>query len=81
MMHRWTKLLGSGGQEYFNEKRPVNWRVDGALHVRRISSASDLVEGTYRLLSPCLIHIQRVTSALRAIVFSQRFGTGFERKQ
>jgi hypothetical protein len=29
MMHRWKKLLGSGGQEYFNRKRPVNQRVDG----------------------------------------------------
>lgn len=81
MVHRSTKPLVSGGQGYFNEKRPVNWRVDGALHVRRIPPASDLVEGTDRLLSPCLIHIQRETSALSAIVFSQRFRTGFGRKQ
>ncbi len=33
MFHRSQKVLGSGGQQYFNEKRPVNlrveWRVDG----------------------------------------------------
>jgi hypothetical protein len=28
MMPRSKKLLGSGDQEYFNEKRPVNVRVD-----------------------------------------------------
>ncbi len=30
MMYRSMKLLGSGEKEYFNEKRPVNVRVDGA---------------------------------------------------
>jgi hypothetical protein len=29
MMHRSKKPLGSGDREYFNEKRPVNVRVDG----------------------------------------------------
>jgi hypothetical protein len=29
MMHRSENLPGSGDQEYFNEKRPVNVRVDG----------------------------------------------------
>jgi hypothetical protein len=29
MMHRSQKLLGDGKQEYFNEKRPVNSRVNG----------------------------------------------------
>jgi hypothetical protein len=28
MMHRPKRLLGSGHQEYFNEKRPVNVRVN-----------------------------------------------------
>ncbi len=32
MMHRSKKLLGSGDQGYFNEKRPVNVRVDGTAH-------------------------------------------------
>jgi hypothetical protein len=32
MMHHSKKLLGSGEQEYFNEKRPVNVRVDGTAH-------------------------------------------------
>jgi len=29
MFHRSQKVLGSGGPQYFNEKRPVNLRVDG----------------------------------------------------
>jgi hypothetical protein len=29
MMHRSQKLLGSGDQEYFNGKRPVNLPVNG----------------------------------------------------
>ncbi len=29
MMRRSKKFLGSGDQEYFKEKRPVNARVDG----------------------------------------------------
>ncbi len=33
MMHRSKKLLGSGEQEYFNEKRPVNVRVDRPVHL------------------------------------------------
>jgi hypothetical protein len=32
-MHRWKKLLRSGDQEYFNEKRPVNVRVNGTAHL------------------------------------------------
>ena len=32
MMHRSKKLLGSD-QGYFNEKRPVNVRVDGTAHL------------------------------------------------
>jgi hypothetical protein len=32
MMHRSKKLLSSGDQEYFNEKRPVNARVDATAH-------------------------------------------------
>jgi hypothetical protein len=33
MMHRSMKPLGRGGQEYFNEKRPVNGRVGGTAHL------------------------------------------------
>jgi len=33
MMHRSQKLLGSGDQGYFNEKGPVNLRVEGAAHL------------------------------------------------
>jgi hypothetical protein len=33
MMHRSKKLLGSGNQEYFNEKRPVN---DSIRQVRKV---------------------------------------------
>jgi hypothetical protein len=33
MMHRSKKPLGSGDREYFNEKRPVNVRVDGTAHL------------------------------------------------
>jgi hypothetical protein len=29
MMHRSKKLLSSGDQQYFKEKRPVNVRVNG----------------------------------------------------
>ncbi len=36
MMHRSKKLLGSGNQEYFNEKRPVNVRVDGTAHLAEL---------------------------------------------
>jgi hypothetical protein len=36
MMHRSKKLLGSGYQEYFNEKRPVNVRVDGTAHLAEL---------------------------------------------
>jgi hypothetical protein len=32
-MHRSTKPLGIGDREYFNEKRPVNVRVDGSAHL------------------------------------------------
>jgi hypothetical protein len=32
MMRRSQNPLGSGGQEYFNEKRPVNLRIDGTAH-------------------------------------------------
>ena len=33
MMYRSMKLLGSGEKEYFNEKRPVNVRVEGTAHL------------------------------------------------
>jgi len=33
MMHRSKKLLCSGDEEYFNEKRPVNVRVEGTAHL------------------------------------------------
>jgi len=36
MMHRSKKLLGSGDQEYFNEKRPVNVRDDGRAHLSEL---------------------------------------------
>jgi hypothetical protein len=36
MMHGPKKLLGSGDQEYFNEKRLVNARVDGTAHIAEI---------------------------------------------
>ncbi len=36
MMHRSKKLLGSGDQEYFKEKRPVNVRVDGTAHLAEL---------------------------------------------
>jgi hypothetical protein len=38
MMRRSKKLLGSGGQEYFKEKRPVNVRVDAAAHLAALFS-------------------------------------------
>jgi hypothetical protein len=33
MMHRSKKPLVSGDREYFNEKRPVNVRVEGTAHL------------------------------------------------
>jgi len=36
MMHRSKKLLGKGDQEYFNEKRPVNVRVDGTARLAEL---------------------------------------------
>ena len=36
MMHRSKSLLGSGDQEYFNEKRPVNVRVDGTAQLAEL---------------------------------------------
>ncbi len=33
MMHRSKKPLVSGNREYFNEKRPVNVRVEGTVHL------------------------------------------------
>ena len=36
MMPRSKKLPGSGDQEYFNEKRPVNVRVDGTAHLAEL---------------------------------------------
>ncbi len=36
MMPRSKKLLGSGDQEYFNEKRPVNVRVDSIAHLAEL---------------------------------------------
>jgi hypothetical protein len=39
MMHRSRKLLCSGDEEYFNEKRSVNVRVDGTAHLAEIFPA------------------------------------------
>ncbi|HXM93592.1 MAG TPA: hypothetical protein VOA64_04945 [Candidatus Dormibacteraeota bacterium] len=39
MMHRSKKLLGSGDEEYFNKKRPVNVRVDATAHLAESSGA------------------------------------------
>ena len=36
MMYRSKKLLSNGDQEYFNEKRPVNLRVDGIAHLAEL---------------------------------------------
>src|SRR6266849_7957610 len=36
MMPRSKKLLNSGDQEYFNEKRPVNVRVDSTAHLAEL---------------------------------------------
>jgi hypothetical protein len=36
MLHRSKKLLGSGEKEYFNEKCPVNVRVDGTAHLAEL---------------------------------------------
>jgi len=36
MMPRSKKLPGSGDQGYFNEKRPVNVRVDGTAHLAEL---------------------------------------------
>jgi hypothetical protein len=36
MMHRSQELLGSGDQEYVNEKRPVNVRDDGTAHLAEL---------------------------------------------
>jgi hypothetical protein len=36
MMHSSKNLLGSGDQEYFNEKRPVNVRADGTAHLAEL---------------------------------------------
>jgi hypothetical protein len=36
MLHRSMKLLGSGDKEYFNEKRPVNMRVDVTAHLAEL---------------------------------------------
>jgi hypothetical protein len=36
MMRRSKKLLGSGDEEYFNEKRSVNVRVDGTAHLAEL---------------------------------------------
>jgi hypothetical protein len=36
MMHRSEKLLVNGDEEYFNEKRSVNVRVDGAAHLAEL---------------------------------------------
>jgi len=36
MMHRSKKLLCSGDEEYFNEKRSVNVRVDGTAHLAEL---------------------------------------------
>ncbi len=38
MMRRSKNLLGSGEQEYFNEKRPVNVRVDDTAHLAQHTS-------------------------------------------
>jgi hypothetical protein len=46
MMHRSKKLLGSGDQEYFKEKRPVNVRVDGAEHLAELFPCARILTNT-----------------------------------
>ncbi len=43
MFHRSQKILGSGGQQYFNEKRPVNLRVDGVSMAMACESMAGIV--------------------------------------
>jgi len=46
MTPRSKKLLGSGDQEYFNEKRPVNGRVDGTAHLAELLPAPGVLRNT-----------------------------------
>ena len=52
MMHRFTKVPGSGDEEYFNEKRPVNVRVDRRAHLAEPSSAQGMLTNTSHHLGP-----------------------------
>jgi hypothetical protein len=38
MVHRSKKLPGGGDEEYFNQKRSVNVRVDGTAHLAELFS-------------------------------------------
>jgi hypothetical protein len=42
-MHRSQKLVGDGDQEYSNEKRVVNVRVDGTAHLPESLRLTNLV--------------------------------------
>ena len=46
MMHRSKNLLGSSDQEYFNEKRPVNVRVDGTAHLAELFPRPGMLTNT-----------------------------------
>ena len=46
MMHRSKKLLCSGDEEYFNEKRSVNVRVDGTAHLAELFPAPGVLTNT-----------------------------------
>jgi hypothetical protein len=46
MMHRSKKLLGSRDQEYCNEKRPVNVRVDGTAHLAELFPRPGMLTNT-----------------------------------
>ena len=54
MTHRSKKLLGRGNQQYFNEKRPVNLRVENTqLAPRLFCALEDPVADSELLLGSC----------------------------
>src|ERR1019366_3159743 len=55
--------------------------LDDKKQFEAIGKIRSQVSEAYRFLSPCVTNIQRIAFALRAIVFSQSFNTGFGRKQ
>src|SRR2546427_482798 len=64
MMHHSTQLLGGGDQEYCNEKRPVNVRVDATAHLAELfprpwSCPSGRQLGSYSLGAP--LRLGRIT--------------------